>query len=148
VTAPLATSTPELPTTTYYLGQQPGDIFADRSGAAVITGITVSVAKFTTTSAAIGPASLCASISIRNGSGSEVAYDISEWSVQYPSGDVQQPEAFGTDSDLFSGRLISRGSVSGKLCFDNPRQVGLYVLSFQPEPESTTARAVWLVKQP
>lgn len=150
VTAPVVTSTPELPTTTYYPGQHLGDIFANQSGAAVVSGITVSLTDPTATPATIGPASLCASVSMRNGSASEVAYDISNWSVQYPSGDVQQPEAIGTDNDLVSGRLIPGGSVTGKLCFDNPSQAGLYVLSFQPkaEPVATAARAVWLVKQP
>jgi len=150
MTAPVVTSTPELPTTTYYPGQQPGDILADQSGAAVISGISVSVTKFTATPAAIGPASLCASVSMRNGSVAEVAYDVSDWSVQYPSGDVQQPGLFGTDSDLLSGRLISGGSVTGRLCFGNPDQAGLYVWSFQPgaAPVNTTDRAVWLVNQP
>jgi hypothetical protein len=135
--------------TTSYPGQEPSDVVANNAGVADVSGVTVRLTNPTTGPDNQGREMLCASVSLLNGTAARLSYDYFDWSVQYPNGDVQRPDPMGTDEDLGSGQLIPGGDVSGKLCFDDTDQVGVYVLSFEPEAILTTAspRGVWLVKQ-
>jgi hypothetical protein len=137
------------PSTTSYPGQEPDDVVANNAGVANLSGVIVRLTKPTTGPDDLGREILCAAVSVRNETTTQLSYDYFDWSVQYPDGDVQRADPMGTDEDLASGQLIPGGDVSGKLCFDDPAQAGLYVLSFEVEPGLATSspRGVWLVKQ-
>jgi hypothetical protein len=131
-----------------YPGYRPGDVIANSAGAVLLYGITATLYRPVRGTDVFGQATLCASVSLHNGSSAELTYELEDWALQSPSGDVQQPDLGDTDEDLSDGQLIQGGNVAGTLCFDDPGQAGLYVVSFQPEVGSgSSRRVVWLVEQ-
>jgi hypothetical protein len=140
---PVPTTAPE---SVAYPGRQPGDVPADNANVAVVDGVTATMRSPTQLLDAFGRESICATVSLLNGS-VPLSYSYADWALQSPTGDVQQPDMLDTAEALGSGGLIAGGSVSGKLCFDDPGQPGVYVLSFRPEAGGAAGRAVWLLQQ-
>ena len=86
-----------------------------------------------------------------------LGYGAVNWAIRSPSGLVDHPAGLGTHDVLAHGDLVPGDTVTGRLCFNEPGQGGLYVLSYQPRPRvtgpSTTVpdaspRGIWLLRLP
>ncbi len=131
-----------------YPGYSASDVIANSAGVAVIRGVTAKLHDATISTDVFGQETLCASVSLQNGSPSQLNYDSENWGIQSPTGDVQQPSLVDSSEDLSDGQLIPGGTVSGKLCFDDPGQAGVYIVSFRPElGVNPSGRVVWAVRQ-
>ena len=143
--APVASAAPVVPVTKAW--HRPGDVIASSGGVALDSGVLVSLSG---TAADSGQALLCSSVSVDNGSAYEVSYTDQDWTLEWPNGDVQAPDAPATAEAINQDQLLPGDRVSGEVCLADPGQAGLYVFGFQPHPASvvTPGRIVWLVTLP
>lgn len=128
-----------------YADKQPNDVCADANGTVTLQGLTVTATPLTSTNNGIGGKSLCSDITIRNGSDESKDYNVFDFKIQTPSGDVSSTSSAGIGSTLASGTLIASGTKSGKVCRDDAAEKGQYVLIYKPIG-FTDDRAVWLSK--
>ncbi len=68
-------------------------------------------------------------------------FNLFDWQLQTPGGQVVDPTIYLGDGALRSGDLIPGGSVSGKIAFD-AAEPGTYYLIFKPNPLDD-ARGIW-----
>jgi hypothetical protein len=137
-----------------YPGQQPGDIVANNAGTVSLAGESLTLAGPSVSPTLLGRMLLCVSVAVHNGSGKGVGYGAVNWAVQSPSGSVEHPASLGVNEVLVHGQVVPGRHVTGKVCFEEPGQAGLYVLSYIPRPVSPKAakvvarlpRAIWLLK--
>jgi hypothetical protein len=128
-----------------YADKQPKDVCADASGTVTLQGLTVTATPLKNADNGIGGKSLCSEISLKNASGESKDYNVFDFKIQTPSGDVSSTSSAGIGSTLQSGTLVAGGTKSGKVCRDDATEKGRYVLIYKPNPFMDD-RAVWLFK--
>jgi hypothetical protein len=91
--------------------------------------------------------SLCSQVSMFNKTDDSQDYNVLDFKVQTPSGDVATLSSVGIGGTLNSGTMIAGGTKRGKICTDY-KGPGQYVLIFKPGLISDN-RGIWLfdVKQ-
>jgi hypothetical protein len=128
-----------------YADKQSKDVCADANGTVTLQGVTVSAAPLKSTNNGIGGKSLCSDVTIRNGSDESKDYNVFDFKIQTPGGDVSSTSSAGIGSTLASGTLVAGGTKSGKVCRDDATEKGQYVLIYKPNAFMDD-RAVWLSK--
>jgi hypothetical protein len=140
-----------------YPGQEPGDVVANGSGTAVVAGASITLARPRVAASLVGHMLLCVAASVHDTTGTGLGYGAVNWAIRSPSGFVDHPASLGTHEVLAHGDLVPGDTVTGRLCFNEPGQGGLYVLSYQPRPKvagpPTTVpeappRGIWLLRLP
>jgi hypothetical protein len=140
-----------------YPGQEPGDVLANSAGTVELAGASVTLGSPRVDASLVGHMLLCVAVTVRDSSRPELGNVAVNWAVQSPSGSIDHPATLSSDEVLEHGRLVPGASVNGKLCFNEPGQVGLYVLSYRPvaPPRAKTksrpepaSRGVWLLRLP
>ncbi len=155
-TVPAATSTTTvggfLPLLSYP-GRQAGDVVAGTTGILQLDGARVSLAAPVVRPSLVGHMLLCVKVSVHNGRGGRALGDQAvNWAVRSPSGVVEHPSSLADNSLLARGQLVPGDAVQGRLCFNEPGQSGLYVLTYAPRgphrvrsAPSPALRGVWLM---
>lgn len=128
-----------------YADKQPKDVCADANGTVTLQGLTVTATPLESTDNGISGKSLCSDVTIRNGSDESKDYNVFDFKIQTPSGDVSSTSSAGIGSTLASGTLVAGGTKSGKVCRDDATEKGQYVLIYKPNAFMDD-RAVWLSK--
>jgi len=70
-------------------------------------------------------------------------YNLFDWSLQTPSGQVIDPTIYLGDGGLQSGDLVPGGSATGKIAFDAP--AGQYYVIYKPDAFDS-ARGIWQIR--
>jgi hypothetical protein len=128
-----------------YADTQPKDVCADANGTVTLQGLTVTATPLKSTDNGIGGKSLCSEISLKNNSDESKDYNVFDFKIQTPSGDVSSMSSAGIGSSLNSGTLVAGGTKSGKVCRDDATEKGQYVVIYKPNA-FLDDRAVWLFK--
>jgi hypothetical protein len=126
-----------------YADKQTTDVCADANGTVTLEGLTVTATPLKSTNDGIGGKSLCSDVTLRNGSDESKDYNVFDFKIQTPSGDVSSTSSAGIGSSLNSGTLVAGGTKSGKVCRDDATEKGQYVMIYKPNA-FVDDRAVWL----
>jgi hypothetical protein len=122
-----------------YPDQQPShDVCADAQGKVALHGVTVTATPLSRDR----EGNLCSQVIYANNSGDTVGFNVLDWRIQSPSGEVQN-NVFAGGGDLGSGELINGGTKKGTMCFDPVQGSGLFVTIYQP-PAFSQMRGIWL----
>ena len=133
-------------TATAYPGQQAGDVLAAPTGAADVGGVQVALGPAVVAPGLVGQMLLCVPLSVDNTRTSAVPAGAVTWSMRSPTGVVDHPASMGDNQLLSAGDVVPGDRVSGRLCFNEPGQPGLYVITFRPPSVGATPpRGVWLL---
>jgi hypothetical protein len=119
------------------------DTCADLSNTVKLDGLTVRASPFTSESDAIGGKALCAKVAIRNTSSKSQDYNVLDFKVQTPSGDVATTSTLSLAGTLDSGTLIAGATKTGLVCTDNKGEKGKYIFIYKPNPFESN-RGIWL----
>ena len=146
---PAATTGVSAPTEALaYQGQRPGDVLATSTGVAQISGVRVTLGDPVVVPA-LGHMLLCVPVSVDNRGIAAAMTGAVTWALHSPTGVVEHPASMATNEVVSQGHLFPGKDVTGRLCFKEPGQGGVYVVTFSPHPRSATrSRAVWLVHLP
>lgn len=138
---------PPAPAAPEYAGALEDDKVAVKPGAPVeLSGWTTTATALKVGDDTLGD-TLCTTVKLVNRDKEAQDYIGSSWKLQGPSGNIEDITLFGSDDLLdLSGGLAPGGSVVGDVCFDTKAVPGQYVLSWQPDIFSSTARGIWLNK--
>lgn len=126
-----------------YPDQQKRDICADATNTLLLKGAQVTAAPFATRKDALGGTALCSTVTIKNAAGANLDYNVFDFKVQPPSGDVSSTSTLSLGSTLGSGTLIAGGTKSGLVCSDDKPERGQYVFIYKPNPFEAD-RGIWL----
>jgi hypothetical protein len=85
--------------------------------------------------------SICTTVSYQNNSKKTVSFNLLDWKLQAPSGEVDNNLFVG--GDLGSGELVPGGSKTGSVCFDPVGGAGQFVLIYKPSIWGGE-RGIWL----
>lgn len=86
---------------------------------------------------------LVADVTIANRDDKSQPYNVFDWKLQTPNGQVIDPTITSTDQ-LGSGDLVKGGSVSGKVIFEIAGGKGDFYVIYKPDPFDA-ARGIWKV---
>jgi hypothetical protein len=86
---------------------------------------------------------ICADVTYLNRSNDTKNYNRFDWKLQTPTGKVQSFQITG--ATLGSGQLVSGGTTSGSVCFDDGGEHGQFVLIWKPDVVRPD-RGIWLVQ--
>ncbi len=138
-----------------YPGHQAGDVVAGTTGALQLDGARFSLAAPVVSPSLVGHLLLCVHVSVHAGRAGLPAEGAVTWAVRSPSGLVEHPSRLADDALLSTGQLVPGDYVQGRLCFEEPGQAGLYVLTYAPRAAGDRggrnfprARGVWLMRLP
>ena len=155
--AAASTTVPSFVSPMSYPGHEAGDVVANAAGTVEVAGASITLASPRVAPSLVGHLLLCVSVSVRDSSGPKLGNGAINWAVRSPSGSIEHPASMGTHEVLAHGELVPGDTVTGKLCFNEPGQGGLYVLSYQPRARRYSApkvapepwpRGVWLLRLP
>lgn len=143
--APSTTRAAATPTTTgvNYPGRQRDDRLAPANGSIDLSGFTTTVTNVEKSSDALSRRLICGEVTIRNRDSRAQRYSSFDFRLQTPGGDVKDA-TISTGNTLDSGDLISGGSKTGKVCWEDPGQPGQYIVLWKPDTFNAD-RGVWLV---
>jgi len=137
--SPAHTSPPSYP------GRTDDDIVAGADRSVRISGFTVTLGPLRRThDPAYEYSQLCASVSLLNRDTSTQDYSDSDFSIQYPNGNVKGTQLVYSGG-IDSGQLVHGGTTHGRVCFVPQKARGLYVVSWSPDLFNDD-RAVWLYR--
>ncbi|MFZ2118138.1 MAG: hypothetical protein WAU83_16790, partial [Pseudonocardiaceae bacterium] len=86
---------------------------------------------------------LCSDVTIVNISNKSQDYNVFDFKVQTPSGDVGSTSAQSFAGTLDSGTLVTGGRKAGKVCSNNTGAKGQYVFIYKPNAFESD-RGIWL----
>lgn len=87
---------------------------------------------------------IVADVALRNTGERTRPYNILDWKIQSPEGEVNDPEFSTAEGQLGSGDLVAGGSTSGRIVFKVGAQRGDFYLIWKPDPFDA-ARGIWKV---
>jgi hypothetical protein len=132
-----------------YRGQQPGDVVATSTGVAEIAGVRAALGDPVFVPALVGHMLLCVPVTVENRGATAAVTGAVTWALHSPTGAVEHPASMATNKVVSEGHLFPGQRVTGKLCFKEPGQGGVYVITFRPHPRSAArSRGVWAVHLP
>lgn len=123
--------------------QQKKDICADGSNKVVLHGMEVTATPFVAKKPQYGDASLCTTVTIHNTTSKSQDYNVLDFKVQTPTGDVASTSVLGIDGTLNSGTLIAGATKTGDICTDDKGEKGQYVFIYKPNAFESD-RGIWL----
>ncbi|MFZ0120559.1 MAG: hypothetical protein WAN20_14260 [Pseudonocardiaceae bacterium] len=127
-----------------YPDKQASDVCADGNGTVTLSnGLAVTAKPFTLVNDEIGGKSLCSDVTIVNISNKSQDYNVFDFKVQTPSGDVGSTSAQSFAGTLDSGTLVTGGRKAGKVCSNNTGAKGQYVFIYKPNAFESD-RGIWL----
>lgn len=126
-------------------GQTEDDIVGKPGEEISTRGVKVTAGKLRTVNGTFGN-QLCSKVTIKNDGDTQVSYNIYDWSLQYPSGDIKDPTA-PNENSLSHGDIAPGGSAQGSVCFDDTGHSGQYVLISDDLFSFSSERAVWITKR-
>jgi hypothetical protein len=128
-----------------YPDKQKGDLCP---GSAIeLSGYTTTFTKGTRVpegNDVFGKALICAEISILNRDDKSQSYNEFDFKLQTPGGDVQDITIHSQEPKLGSGSLVTGGTKSGKVCFEDPGANGRYVVIWKPDSFNAD-RGLWFI---
>jgi hypothetical protein len=93
-----------------------------------IDGLVITAGRLQRSGSALGSL-VCSTVQYENRSGKTRSYNgLFDWKLQNPNGVIATPSIFGGKDALGSGELAPGGHVTGRMCFDDPRLSGEYVI--------------------
>lgn len=126
-----------------YPDQQQEDICADASNTVKFEDVTVTATPFKAQTDALSTKALCSDITIVNTSDESQDYNVFDFKVQTPSGDVATTGVASFAGTLNSGTLIAGATKKGLVCTDDTGERGQYVFIYKPNAFSDS-RGTWL----
>jgi Domain of unknown function (DUF4352) len=140
--APVAGATSSTACADSYPDKQDTDVCADGSGTVTLNDLAVTASQFTVGKGLTGK-SLCTNVTIKNIGSESADYNVFDFKMQTPSGDVATTGTLGIDGTLNSGTLVAGGTKTGKVCSDNATEKGQYVFIYKPNA-FIGDRGIWL----
>ena len=126
-----------------YPDQQKKDFCADSSGTVSLQGMSVTATALAPKTDDIGGKALCSDVTLKNTSSKSQDYNVLDFKIQTPSGDVATMSTLSFASTLNSGTLIKGATKQGLVCSDDKGETGQYVFIYKPNPFDAS-RGVWL----
>jgi hypothetical protein len=126
-----------------YPDRQDTDVCADANQTVVVEGMSVTASPPILASNDLGTPQLCSTITLKNTFNTTLDYNIWDFKLQTPNGDVATGGMTGWGSDLSSGALIAGGVKTGKICGDAPTVHGRHVLIYKPNAFKPL-RGIWI----
>ena len=125
-------------------GAKKDDVIGQAGDALKLGDVTVTSAAIVNGDATLG-ATLCTPVSLSNGSKGTIDFNTYDWKLQSPGGTIVDPTIVGSENMLRSGQLVSGGSTTGDVCFDNKTpESGKYVVLYSPMFKLFSSRAAWI----
>jgi hypothetical protein len=87
---------------------------------------------------------ICADAAIENRDTKSQPYNEFDFSIQFPSGDVQTPTIHSQEPKLGSGTLVDGGKKSGVVCFEDNGETGEAIIIWKPDAFNAD-RGLWFV---
>jgi hypothetical protein len=126
-----------------YLDKQVNnDRCANASGTVTMSGLAVTAKPLQVETDSLGSKGVCSAVTINNVSSGSQDYNVLDFKVQTPSGDVATSSTLNFAQTLDSGTLVPGGVKTGQVCSDYSG-TGQYVLIYKPNPFEST-RGIWL----
>ena len=88
---------------------------------------------------------LVADVHVFNRDDEAQAYNLLDWRLQTPNGQILDPTFTSTEGALSAGELIKGGNVRGKVIFEIGAATGEFFLIYKPDPFDA-ARGLWKVE--
>lgn len=118
--------------------QQDNDRCADAAGTVTLDNVKVTATPFKRRTTA-----LCTDVTYLNNSDKTVSFNVFDWKLQLPTGEVQDAfDSVGNANPLGSGDLIKGGTKSGSVCYEASGS-GQFILIYKPSFWSD-ARGIWI----
>ena len=132
-----------------YQGQQPGDVVATSTGVAEIAGVRVTLGDPVFVPALVGHMLLCVPVSVENRGTAAAVTGALTWALRTPTGALEHPASMATNEVVSKGHLFPGQAITGKLCFNEAGEGGVYIITFSPHPSSAArSRGVWVERLP
>ena len=142
-TAAPATAPPTTAAGVNYPGKEKADRVASPNGAVELSGFTTSVSNVAREEGYFDDGLICGSVTIRNRDTKAQAYGSFDFRLQTPGGEVKTV-TIAPGEDLGFGDLITGGSKTGRVCWNDPGQPGQYIVIWKPD-SFRADRGIWLV---
>lgn len=125
---------------------QTGDDVVGKAGEELsIRGVKVTASEVTPKNDTFGNL-LCSMVVLKNDGDSEVTYNVFDWKLQYPSGDIKDPTISDGDS-LNHGEIAPGGTAEGNVCFEDDGDEGQYILISEGLFSFSSERGVWITER-
>jgi hypothetical protein len=122
--------------------QMKNDRCANASGTVTMSGLAVTAKPLRVEADSLGGKGMCSAVTIDNVSSGSQDYNVLNFKVQTPSGDVATTSTLNFAETLNSGTLVAGGVKTGQVC-SGYKGTGQYVLIYKPNPFEST-RGIWL----
>lgn len=139
-------SSSSAPAAAAFPGQKKRDMVAAPGAAVRLSGWTATSGKLAKVQDQFFGPQLCTSVTLENRDDKAQTYGIFAWKIQTPSGDVKDTAISDSNNKYGNGDLVPGGKKTGRVCFDNPKESGTYVVLWQPDLFSSDARGAWINK--
>lgn len=126
-------------------GQTDDDVVGKAGEELSIRGVKITASEVTPKNDMFGN-SLCSTVVLKNNGDSEVSYNIFDWKLQYPSGDIKDPTLAGGDS-LNHGEIAPGGTAEGDVCFEDDGEDGQYILISEGLFSFSSERGAWITER-
>jgi len=107
-----------------------------------MSGLAVLAEPLRVATDSLGNKAVCSAVTIENVSSGSQNYNVLNFKVQTPSGDVATGSTLNVAQTLDSGTLVAGGVKTGQVC-SAYKGTGQYVLIYKPNPFEST-RGIWL----
>lgn len=126
-------------------GQQPNDVVVEAGESVTFAGATVTAEALEEQSDDIGGEYLCTVVSYVNDSDEQVSYNLLDWQLQNPEGNIKDSTFTAREDELSSGELAPGGKTSGEVCFEGSEdEAGQYVVLARGWISLSDDRAAWM----
>lgn len=141
IVQPTAEPSSEFDCPSSYLDMNEGDVCANQRNEVVVDDWRVEAKGVSRSREFLGP-EVCFEVFLRNLDSEARSFAESDFRLRWPSGQVHDFWTdFSSGGTLGSAPLAAGGYADGKVCFEDPREVGEYMLIFKPGIYSE--RGIW-----
>jgi hypothetical protein len=114
------------------------DVCADAQGTVDVSGVSITATPLKRA----GSGNLCSQVNYVNHSGKTQSFNLFDWKIQSPQGEVQN-SGFDGGGNLGSGDIVNGGTKSGTMCYQGMSGTGQFVTIYKP-PSFSSQRGIWL----
>lgn len=126
-------------------GQTEDDVVGKAGEELAIRGVKITASEVTPKNDTFGNL-VCSKVVLKNDGDSEVSYNVFDWKLQYPSGDIKDQSISGGDS-LNSGEIAPGGTAEGDVCFEDNGEDGQYILISEGLFSFSSERGAWITER-
>lgn len=126
-------------------GQTEDDVVGKAGEELNIRGVQITASEVSHKNDTFGDR-LCSKVTIQNDGDSEVSYNVFDWKLQYPSGDIKDPTISSGDS-LNHGEIAPGGTAEGEVCFEDAGEEGQYILISEGLFSFSSERGAWITER-